>query len=88
MLLERSLSNFCMTSLKQHTEYFQFQYQIQLELPVQYWDLRHFNESSSNNDLTICIILTTLVIKPMRDFMANDAANGAKVQVTGHLEIK
>ena len=75
-----------MTSLKQHTAYSkQFQYQIQLELPVQYWDLRHFNESSSNNDLTICIILTTLVIKPMCDFMANHNSYGPIVEVLGPL---
>ena len=39
------------------------------------------------NDLTICIILTTLVIESMSDFMANDATDGAKVQVSRHLNM-
>ena len=34
MLLDRFLPIFCMTSLKQHMEYFNFRCQIQLVLPV------------------------------------------------------
>ena len=36
MLLERSLSIFSMTSLKQNIEYFSFRCEIQLDLPVHY----------------------------------------------------
>ena len=42
----------------------------------------------NNEKHTISIILTTLVVKAMCDFVTNDTADGTKVQVTRHLMVK
>ena len=40
---------------------------------------------SSKILLTICIVEPTSVIKPMRDFVANDATDGTEVEVPWYL---